>query len=125
MAPPTAPPGKSQSNGRMEIGKPPVLPFTAFVLCEFLSLLTIYLGRGDRSVPIYVVGSIFGTFLGVLAFSWFILQDNKEQAKVYRDWGLISPRNSSKWILLAGWLFGVANIFLAAIEFSRDITGGQ
>jgi uncharacterized membrane protein YjfL (UPF0719 family) len=86
--------------------------------------LTIYLGRGDRSVPIYVVGSIFGTFLGVLAFSWFILQDNKEQAKVYRDWGLISPRNSSKWILLAGWLFGVANIFLAAIEFSRDITGG-
>lgn len=120
---PTTPPGKQSLSVRAEIGRPPIIPLSAFLICEFTPIATFAVGSGSRSVLLLLFGFFLGTFAGVLAFAWFVIRDNEQQSKMYRDWGVISPRESAKWVLFGGWLVGLANMFLAAIEFSRSIAG--
>lgn len=119
----STPPGRKSQSVRSEIGRPPVIPLSAFLICEITPIFTIAVGSSSRSVPLLLLGFFLGTFAGVLAFAWFVIRDNEQQSKMYRDWGILSPRESSKWVLFGGWLVGLANMFLAAIEFSRSIAG--
>jgi len=106
---------------KLEVGGPPVFQFVVFVSCELIPAVFLWLGTGQRSVPLLIAGFLFGTFIGVVAFAWFIISDNKEQSKAYRDWGLVSPRLASKWILLTGWFLGLVCMFFIAIEISRNL----
>jgi len=116
-------PEGASTNQNVEIGGPPVFQFLAFVSCELAPAVFLWFGTETRSIPLLIAGFLFGTFVGVTAFAWFVISDNKEQSKAYRDWGLVSPRIASKWILLTGWSLGLLCMFFVAIEISRNLVG--
>lgn len=123
---PPSPSGKERppdvaAKPKVEVGGPPVFQFAVFISCELIPAVFLGLGAGNRSVPLLIAGFLFGTFIGVVAFAWFVISDNREQAKAYRDWGFVSPRVASKWILLTGWGLGLVCMFFIAIEISRTL----
>ena len=119
-SPKTAPGSSTSSRAKDQVGRPPKAPFIAFLLCEILPILLFFLGRSTRNLSFHVIGFLLGTFIGVIAFAVFLVQDNGQRTYSYRDWR-ISPRDTSNWIVVFGFFWGFANMFLVAIELSRSL----
>ncbi len=115
--------GREVNPERNQLGKPPTIQWISLIICSLAPVLTLILNRSGQSLVMNIVGFLFGTFVGVIAFAWFLIADNGERSKSYRDWPFVSPRATSTWILLLGWIFGLCNMFIVSIELSRHLAG--
>ena len=115
--------GREVNSERNQLGKPPTIQWILLIICSITPVLTLILNRSGQSLVMNIAGFLFGTFVGVIAFAWFLIADNGERSKSYRDWPFVSPRASSTWILLLGWIFGLCNMFIVSIELSRHLAG--
>ena len=115
--------GGADFSGNGQIGHPPTMQWILLIICAVAPVLTLIVNGSAGSLTMNIIGFIFGTFVSVIAFAWFLIADNGERSKSYRDWSFISPRTSSTWILLIGWIFGLFNMFVISVELSRHLAG--
>ena len=108
-----------EAGGKGAEGRPPGLPFVALFTCLVVSAACFFLGSNQDSPILQTLGFLFGSFISVISLAWFIVQDNTNRSLPYRDWR-VSARSMVSWILVGSWVTGTANVFLLALDISRN-----
>lgn len=108
-----------KTGGKGIEGRPPELPFVALIACFAVSAVCFFVGSNRDSSTLQTLGFLFGSFVSVVSLAWFIVQDNTNRSLPYRDWR-VSARSMVPWILVGSWVTGTANVFLLALDISRN-----
>lgn len=104
-------------------GSHAVRPPTVAIIAQALLLVLAVAGFFVSGLPadslvaaVSVYGSVF--LFGVVR----MLDDSRRTKQAYSDWTFVSARSLALWLMMATWAIGLAHIYRAAIEATRDFS---
>lgn len=130
------PPGRPNSFQRRELGPngssatparardnthPPLGWFLANVLCTSLAFYCLTKNGFSGSGMLHLLGAITGMIVGLVMMGLFRQAINlRISSGTFADWPISSVKLGTS-MSVAGWLFGLANLVIFAIEISRNL----
>ena len=130
------PPGRPTSFQRSELGPnglsasparvrgnthPPLGWFIGNVLCTSLAFYCLIKNGFSGSGMLHLLGAITGMIVGLVLMGLFRQAINLRMSSgTFADWPISSVKLGTS-LSVAGWLFGLANLVIFAIEISRNL----
>jgi len=102
------------------LSRPPVTPVVLCGTILVVATVVLFLARGEDSGQ-HLVAAVLGMFGTVLVLGWFRQSLNiKRSGGSFSDWSGPWEATRYMWLLvLAGWIIGASNLYLAVYEYVR------
>jgi len=104
---------------RQENTHPPLGWFLASVLCTLVTLYLLVAEGFSGHSTFHFAGAVVGMIIGLVLMGLFRQAINQRTSSgTFADW-VVSSTKLGTFVSASGWLFGLTNLVIFAIEISR------